>query len=145
MKVRDIMTKDVAHINPDAKVTEAAQLMQKHNIGSVPVCDQRGLVGIVTDRDIVVRNIASGKSPQETPVRDVMTGQVNTATPDMDVDEVTKMMATHKIRRVPVVENNQLVGMVSLGDIAVDNKFNFEASEALVEISRPAKPKQLNK
>lgn len=101
MKVRDIMTKDVAHINPDAKVTEAAQLMQKHNIGSVPVCDQRGLVGIVTDRDIVVRNIASGKSPQETPVRDVMTGQVNTATPDMDVDEVTKMMATHKIRRVP--------------------------------------------
>ncbi|NLM75971.1 MAG: CBS domain-containing protein [Clostridiaceae bacterium] len=145
MKVRDIMTKDVAHINPDAKVTEAAQLMQKHNIGSVPVCDQRGLVGIVTDRDIVVRNIASGKSPQETPVRDVMTGQVNTATPDMDVDEVTKMMATHKIRRVPVVENNQLVGMVSLGDIAVDNKFNFEASEALAEISRPAKPKQLNK
>ena len=139
------MTKDVAYINPDSKVVEAAQLMQKHNVGSIPVCDQSGVIGIVTDRDIVVRNIAHGKSPHETPVRDVMTGQVNTATPDMDVDDVTKMMANHKIRRVPVVENNQIVGMVSLGDIAADNKFNFEASEALSEISRPAKPEQLDK
>ena len=103
------------------------------------------VVGIVTDRDIVVRNIAHGKSPQETPVRDVMTGQVNTTTPDMDVNDVTKMMANHKIRRIPVVENNKIVGMVALGDIATQNQFNFEASEALSEISTPAKPEQLNK
>jgi CBS domain-containing protein len=145
MKVRDIMTKEVAYINPDSKITEAAQLMQKHNVGSIPVCDQSGVIGIVTDRDIVVRNIAHGKNPQDTPVRDVMTGQVNTASPDMDVDDVTRMMSMHKIRRVPVVENNQLVGMVALGDIATENKFNFEASEALSEISTPAKPEQLNK
>jgi len=145
MKVRDIMTKQVAYINPDSKVIEAAQLMQKHNIGSVPVCDQSGVVGIVTDRDIVLRSISNGKNPQDTPVRDVMTGQVKTATPDMDVDEVAKLMATHKVRRMPVVENNSLVGMVSLGDIAVNNQFNFEASEALAEISKPAKPEQLNK
>jgi len=145
MKVRDIMTKQVAYINPDSKVIEAAQLMQKHNIGSVPVCDQSGVVGIVTDRDIVLRSISNGKNPQDTPVRDVMTGQVKTATPDMDVDEVAKLMATHKVRRMPVVENNSLVGMVSLGDIAVNNQYNFEASEALAEISKPAKPEQLNK
>ncbi len=145
MKVRDIMTKEVACVSPDCKVIEAAQLMQKHNVGSIPVCDQSGVVGIVTDRDIVVRNIAHGKSPQETPVRDVMTGQVNTATPDMDVNDVTKMMANHKIRRIPVVENNKIVGTVALGDIATQNQFNFEASEALSEISTPAKPEQLNK
>lgn len=136
MKVKDIMTKDVAFINPDSKVVEAAQMMQKHNVGSIPVCDQSGVIGIITDRDIIVRNIAHGKSPQDTPVRDVMTGQVVTASPDMEVDEVSGMMASKQIRRVPVVDNNMIVGMVALGDIATDNRFNMEASEALSEISR---------
>ena len=145
MKVKDIMTKEVAHINPDSTVVEAAQLMQKHNIGSVPVCDQSGVIGIITDRDIIVRNIAHGNDPQNTPVRDVMTGQVVTAAPDMDVEDITKMMADKKVRRIPVVDDNMIVGMVALGDIAADNKFDFEASEALSEISRPAKPEQLNK
>lgn len=145
MKVRDIMTKEVAYINPESTVSEAAQLMQKHNVGSIPVCDQNGVVGIVTDRDIVVRNVAHGKSPQETRVRDVMTGQVNTATPDMEVDAAADLMAQYKVRRLPVVENNRIVGMVSLGDIACDRKFNFEASKALAEISTPAKPENLKK
>jgi CBS domain-containing protein len=136
MKVRDIMTKDVAYINPDSKVVEAAQIMQKNNIGSLPVCDQSGVIGIVTDRDIIVRNIAHGKDPKETPVRDVMTGQVITASPDMEVDEVAQMMASKQIRRVPVVENNMIVGMVALGDIATDRRFTMEASEALSEISK---------
>lgn len=136
MKVKDIMTKDVAFINPDSKIVEAAQMMQKHNVGSIPVCDQSGVIGIITDRDIIVRNIAHGKNPQETPVRDVMTGQVITASPDMEVDEVTGMMASKQIRRVPVVDNNMIVGMVALGDIATDSRFNMEASEALSEISR---------
>lgn len=136
MKVRDIMTKDVACINPDSKVVEAAQIMQKNNIGSLPVCDQSGVIGIVTDRDIIVRNIAHGKDPKETPVRDVMTGQVITASPDMEVDEVAQMMASKQIRRVPVVENNMIVGMVALGDIATDRRFTMEASEALSEISK---------
>lgn len=145
MKVRDIMTKEVAYINPDSTVSEAARLMQKHNIGSVPVCDQTGVVGIVTDRDIVVRNVAHGKSPQDTRVRDVMTGQVDTASPDMDVDDAANIMAERKVRRLPVVEDNKIVGMVSLGDIACNKQFNFEASKALAEISTPAKPENLNK
>jgi CBS domain-containing protein len=110
--------------------------MQKHNVGSIPVCDQSGVIGIVTDRDIIVRNIAHGKDPKETPVRDVMTGQVIMASPDMEVDEVAGMMASKQIRRVPVVDNNMIVGMVALGDIATDKRFSMEASEALAEISK---------
>lgn len=136
MKVKDIMTGDVTYINPDSNVVEAAQLMQKHNVGSIPVCDNNGLVGIVTDRDIVVRNIAHGKNPASTTVRDVMTGQVITATPDMEVDSATKMMAEKQIRRIPVVENNMIIGMLALGDVATDNRCNMEASEALSKISK---------
>ncbi|HOM03060.1 MAG TPA: CBS domain-containing protein [Acetivibrio sp.] len=139
MKVKDKMTKSVAYVAPDTSVVEAAQLMQKHNVGSIPVYDQ-GVVGIVTDRDIVVRNVAHGKIPKDTKVQDVMTSQVTTVSPEMDVDEVTKLMANQQIRRVPVVENNQIVGMLSLGDIASDTRLEMEASEALCEISKPAKP-----
>ena len=140
MKVKDIMTKNVAYVNPGTNVVEAAQLMQKHNVGSIPVCDRSGVVGIVTDRDIVVRNVAHGKSPQDTPVSAVMTTGVKTVTPDMDTDEVSKIMAQNQIRRIPVVENKMIVGMVALGDMATDDRFDMEASEALTEISRPSKP-----
>lgn len=136
MKVRDKMTKNVEYVNPSNTVVEAAQVMQKLNVGSVPVFDQNKVVGVVTDRDIVVRNVAHGKIPQETKVQDVMTSQVTTVTPDMDVEEVSKIMAQQQIRRVPVVENNQLVGILSLGDIATDYRFDTEASEALTEISK---------
>lgn len=143
MKVRDIMTKNVAYVNPNSTVWDAAQLMQKHNIGSVPVCDQNGVVGIVTDRDIVIRNVASGSNPMNTPVRDVMTSHVTTVTPEMDVSEVTEMMANNKIRRMPVVENNKLVGMVSLGDLATNAMYDAEIAEALSEISRPSRPEKM--
>ncbi len=139
MKVRDKMTKNVGYVNPSNTVVEAAQLMQKLNVGSVPVFDQSKVVGVVTDRDIVVRNVAHGKIPQDTKVQDVMTSQVTTVTPDMDVDEVTKIMAQQQIRRVPVVENNQLVGILALGDMATDYRFDTEASEALTEISKKTK------
>lgn len=139
MKVRDKMTKSVSYVKPTNTVVEAAQVMQKLNVGAVPVFDQNKVVGVVTDRDIVVRNVAHGKSPQETKVQDVMTSQVTTVTPDMEVEEVSKIMAQQQIRRVPVVENNQLVGILSLGDIATDYRFDTEASEALSEISKPNK------
>ncbi|HHW00025.1 MAG TPA: CBS domain-containing protein [Clostridiaceae bacterium] len=145
MKVKDIMTKNVAYVNPMSTVVDAARLMQKHNVGSIPVCDQNGVVGIVTDRDIVVRNVAHGNNPQSTTVKDVMTSQVVTATPDMDVKDVSEIMAKQQVRRLPVVENNMLVGIVALGDVAADTRFDMEASEALSEISRPAKPEQLEK
>ncbi|HHW49635.1 MAG TPA: CBS domain-containing protein [Clostridiaceae bacterium] len=143
MKVRDIMTKNVAYVDPNSTVVDAAQLMQKHNIGSVPVCDQSGVVGIVTDRDIAVRNVAHGNNPMNTPVKDVMTSQVTTVTPDMDIREVTAIMSSNKIRRMPVVENNKLVGMVSLGDVAANTMYDMEAAEALSEISRPSRPEKM--
>lgn len=145
MKVKDIMTKNVAYINPMSTIVDAAQLMQKHNVGSIPVCDQNGVIGIVTDRDIVVRNIAHGKNPQSTAVRDVMTSQVTTVTPDMDINDVSEIMSQVQIRRIPVVENNMLVGIVALGDVAADSRFDMEASEALTEISRPARPEMMGK
>jgi CBS domain-containing protein len=135
MKVRDIMTKSVATISPEATIKDAAQMMQRHNVGSIPVVDTNGLVGIVTDRDIVVRNIASGQDPSSTPIKNVMTSQVTTVTPDEDVNKITQMMSSRQIRRVPVVENQKLVGMVSLGDLATTGMTNMEASEALAEIS----------
>ncbi|MCX8129682.1 MAG: CBS domain-containing protein [Clostridia bacterium] len=145
MKVKDIMTKNVAYVNPNTTVTEAAQLMQKHNVGSIPVCDQTGVLGILTDRDIVVRNVAHGNNPQSTPVKDVMTKSVTTVTPDMDVNDVSSVMSSNQIRRLPVVENNMLVGMVAIGDLAADARFDTEASEALTEISKPAKPGKMLK
>jgi CBS domain-containing protein len=143
LKVKDIMTKNVAYISPEATVTDAARLMQKHNVGSIPVCDENGVVGIVTDRDIVVRNVAHGTDPQMIRVRDVMTSQVRAATPDMDVRDVSDMMSRNQVRRVPVVEHNKLVGIVSLGDMATDMRLDMEASEALSEISRPSKPEKM--
>ena len=143
LKVKDIMTKNVAYVNPVSTVTEAAQLMQKHNVGSIPVCDQNGVVGVVTDRDIVVRNVAHGTNPQSMKVSDVMTSQVTTASPDMDVNDVSRMMSQNQIRRIPVVENNKLVGIVALGDVATDAKFDTEASSTLSDISTPSKPQSM--
>lgn len=143
MKVRDIMTRNVACLNPDSTVLEAAQLMQKHNVGSIPVCDESGVVGIVTDRDIVVRNIAHGKDPRTTPVRDVMTSQVTTVGPDADLKAASATMSEKKIRRLPVVENNQLVGIISLGDVATSAMHDVEVSSTLAEISSPSRPEKI--
>jgi len=139
MKVKDIMTKNVASVKPDASVSEAAGLMQRYNVGSIPVCDDNGVVGIVTDRDIVMRNVTVGSDPRSTPVSSIMTTNVTTVSPDTDVDELGVIMSQKQVRRVPVVDNNNLVGIVALGDLAVDNRFDTEASEALTEISKPEK------
>ncbi len=146
MKVKEIMTKNIAFVNLTSKVIEAAQLMQKHNIGVIPVCDQNGVVGIVTDRDIVVRNVAHGTNPQTLSVGDVMTSQVKTVSPEMDIDDVSKIMAAEQIRRIPVVENQKIVGMVSLGDFATSDSYTMEAaSDLLADISKPSKPKNMAK
>ncbi|MGI6668258.1 MAG: CBS domain-containing protein [Acetivibrionales bacterium] len=139
MKVRDIMTKNVAQIRPDASVYDAAMLMQQNNVGSIPVCDNSGVVGIVTDRDIVVRNVVTGSDPKSTPVSNIMTTNVTTVTPDTEIDRIGDIMAFKQVRRIPVVENNALVGIVALGDLAADKRFDVEASQALTEISKPTK------
>ncbi|AEY66291.1 CBS domain-containing protein [Clostridium sp. BNL1100] len=140
MKVKDIMTTNVTYVEPNASILDTAKLMQQHNVGSIPVCDKGSVVGMVTDRDIVVRNIAIGKNPQQTPVSDIMTTGITSVSPDMDMSQVTKMMADSQIRRVPVVDQNNLVGIVALGDVATDAKFDTEVADTLTEISRPSKP-----
>ena len=140
MNVKDIMTSNVTYVSPDTTITQAAQLMQKHNIGSVPVCQGDSVIGIVTDRDIVVRNIAHGKDPGSTPVRDVMTSSVQTVSPEDDLSDVAKIMADNQVRRVPVTDGNKLVGMLALGDLATEAKTDVELARTLGEISVPAMP-----
>ncbi len=140
MKVKDIMTTNVTYVEPNASILDTAKLMQQHNVGSIPVCDKGSVVGMVTDRDIVVRNIAIGKNPQQTPVSDIMTTGITSVSPDMEMSQVTKMMSDSQIRRVPVVDHNNLVGIVALGDVATDAKFDTEVADTLTEISRPSKP-----
>lgn len=143
MKIKDIMTDDLATVSPDTTIIEVAQLMQKHDVGAVPVCEGTNIVGLVTDRDIVVRNIAHGKDPQQTAVRDVMTTQVKAANPEMSLSQAAGIMAAQQIRRLPVVEENRLVGMVSLGDLATKAKYDVELATTLGEISLPSEPEKM--
>ena len=136
MQVKDLMTPSTVTISPDESAELAARLLARHNIGSLPVCGQDGkLRGIVTDRDIVVRCIAAEYNPAETKVREIMTRAVVTTAPDDDLLEATRLMAEDKVRRLPVVENGVLRGMLSLADLARSGRFDMEASRALSEIS----------
>jgi CBS domain-containing protein len=140
VKVRELMTKDVQALGPDAPVTQAAQLMASVNCGSLPIVSGNQLVGIVTDRDIVLRVVAQGKDVNTATCADCMTNPVTTASPDMDAHQAADLMAQQQIRRLPVVENGSLVGMVALGDLATVNIHVNEAGEALSAISEPSLP-----
>ena len=136
MKVRELMTTPVIRIHPEESVAVAARTLARYNIGILPVCGSDGRVcGLVTDRDLVTRCLASGRSPAVTPVRDVMTTQVLSARPDMDARSAAAMMGRSQIRRLPVLENGRLCGMVSLGDLAVREETGIDAADALGEIS----------
>ena len=141
MQVKELMTTNIAALAPDNTILDAAKSMQTHNIGCMPVCQPDGkVIGIITDRDIVVRSLASNGDPKTTLVKDVMTKNVITAQPDMDVNSALEAMATNKIRRLPVVQNDTLVGMIAIGDLATRNILNNEAGQALSEISQPSQP-----
>ena len=136
MKLRDIMTKQVVRIHPGETVTVASRMLEHNNIGALPVCGSDGkLCGMVTDRDIVTRCLAAGKSPQETSVREVMTTKVYVGRPDMDAALAAGLMGREQIRRLPVMENGRLCGMISLGDLAREEESSIDAGGALTEIS----------
>lgn len=130
-------------VNETQSVQEAAAIMSQYNIGAVPVVGSSGqMVGIVTDRDITLRTTAQGQNAQ-TPVSEVMTAQqMVKGTPEMDVDQAAQLMSQQQIRRLPIEENGQLVGMVALGDLAVQNQHANEAGQALSSISTPSSPQQ---
>ena len=136
MKLQQIMTKNVVTIHPNETAEVAARLMQRSNIGILPVCDQSGaLRGVVTDRDLVTRCIASGNMPNQTCVREIMTSQVITVGPELDTGAASHLMGRKQVRRLPVLENGKLCGMVSLGDLAVNPACSIDTADALTEIS----------
>ena len=135
------MTTELATLSPEDTVLDASKLMQTHNIGTIPICEgEDKLMGIVTDRDIVVRNIANDGDPSTTKLKDLMTYDLVTTSPMMSAKTAARLMAEHKIRRLPVVDGEKLVRMVSIGDIATHEKLNEEAGNALEEISEPSNP-----
>ena len=136
MKLRDIMTNPVIRIHPEEAVSVAARMLEHNNIGAMPVCGSDGrLCGILTDRDIVTRCLAAGKAPQSTSVREIMSTRLYVGRPDMEVSMAAGLMGKEQIRRLPVMENGKLCGMVSLGDVARKEENSIVAGDALTEIS----------
>ena len=136
MKLRDVMTNPVIRIHPDESVAVAARTLTRYNIGALPVCGGDGrLCGLITDRDIVTLCLASGRSPATTPIREIMSQNIISARPDMDTAMAAGLMGREQVRRLPVVENGKLCGMVSLGDLAQKEETSYDAADALSEIS----------
>ena len=140
--VADVMTRGVRSMSPSDTVSMAAQAMDELNVGVIPVCEGGKLVGMVTDRDIVVRGIARDCDMKTARLADVMSTNVRCATEDQGIDEILGQMGDSQIRRMPVVDGQQrLVGIVSLGDIAdKDPGDELDVAQSLAEISSPAKP-----
>jgi CBS-domain-containing membrane protein len=137
VKVQDMMSSNVSWVQTSDTIQKAAQIMQSLNVGSVPVCENKRVVGICTDRDIALKAVAQGKSAS-TPVTECMSTQVVTCTPDTDAHEAADLMARHQIRRLPVCDaSGNLVGMCAIGDLATVDIHVNEAGDALSRISQP--------
>ncbi|WP_277674476.1 CBS domain-containing protein, partial [Piscibacillus halophilus] len=135
--IKNLMSTNVVSVTPQQSLKEAAELMVQNDIGAIPVVDNGAIKGIITDRDITTRATAMGKDGNCT-VGECMSDQLTTADANMDVHQAAQLMAEKQIRRLPVTENGQLAGMVSLGDLATQNIFQNEAGQALTNISFPA-------
>lgn len=133
-KIRDIMTDNVECCTLLDNMYEVALKMKELNVGAIPIVDQEKIVGMITDRDIVVRGVAE-KHPGSTKVEDIMSNNLVTVSPDSTSKEAAKLMAEHQIRRLPVVEGDKLIGIVSLGDFAIRELTDDQAKVALTEIS----------
>lgn len=139
-RVSEAMTRGVRTLAAQDAVADAAKAMADLDVGALPICDGQRLVGMLTDRDIVLRVVAAGLSPDSTQVSDVMTPGVNYCFDDQDLQEVMDQMGEGQIRRLPVVNrSNELVGMLSLGDVATSSSDIASAGEALEQISEPAR------
>ncbi|HIS45857.1 MAG TPA: CBS domain-containing protein [Candidatus Scatomorpha merdigallinarum] len=134
MKISEIMSERVVTIDQREPVIAAARLLKRMNLGALPVTDRSGkLVGMLTDRDIVVRCVAAGGDPREMAVGDIMSRGVVTASPESEVSDAARRMGRGQVRRLPVVEGGKLVGMLSLADMA--RRCDMEAAAALADIS----------
>lgn len=134
------MTTNVKYVTTQDNITNAAKVMENLNVGVVPVCEGERPIGMITDRDIVLRNVAKGTDYNNTSVGDIMSNGVIYGTPGMDVHEAASLMAENQIRRLPVVEDGKIVGIVSIGDLSLQDKLIDNAGEALSNISQPSQP-----
>jgi len=144
MRVQEIMTRDVECIEPNRTLQEAASRMKAIDVGPLPVCENDRLVGMITDRDIVVRAVAQGHNPRIEKVRDVMTRDVACCTEDQDIEQVARLMNHKQIRRLAVLNRNQrLVGIVSLADLdlATCSGSTQLTGQTLEGISQPGMPR----
>ena len=125
MKVKECMCSQVSCVKPETTLKDVAKMMQENHVGCIPVCDNKNsVVGLVTDRDLVLRGIACNKDTNTTPVSEVMTTKVYTVAPDAEVTEASKIMCDCQIKRVPVIENEMIVGIITLGDLANNQQVN---------------------
>jgi CBS domain-containing protein len=134
--VREAMTASVSSVSPSQSLADAAEVMKGQNIGSVPVVEEGRLKGIVTDRDIVTRAVAERRDPQSMQVEEIASHDLVTVEADQDLDEALALMAHHKVRRLPVVEDGQLVGMLAQADVAIEAR-DARVGEMVGQISRP--------
>jgi CBS domain-containing protein len=142
MKIKDVMTRNVAVVHPSTTIEEAADLMKTHDVGLLPVCEGERLVGVLTDRDITVRAVAVGQSPVTTMVSDAMTPDIYSVFDDQDVEDAARVMKQQQVRRVVVLDGDKrLVGIASLGDLAVDTADAMLTGEVVERVSEPPEPK----
>ena len=136
--IKELMSRDVQVISPNATIQEAAQHMLKGNFGMLPVGENDRMIGSISDRDIAIRAVAAGKDT-DTKVREIMSEGIHWAYEDDSVTDVAKRMSEHQIRRLPIVNaDKRLVGIVALGDFAVDSADIAVAGEVLADISQPS-------
>jgi CBS domain-containing protein len=139
MRISDVMTREVESIGPDDTLQEAAQRMKDFGVGPLPVCENHSVVGMVTDRDITLRAVASGLDPATTAVRDVMSEEIVCCFEDQEAEVAARLMQSKQIRRVLVLDRDKkLVGIVTLADLAADALDNQRAGEILQEVSGAA-------
>ena len=138
MNIREVMTPNPRCVAPNESIQSAARIMRDEDTGVVPVVENGKVLGMVTDRDIVIRAVAEG-AKFDGPVRAILSEDVVCATPDMSTREAEKLMAEHQIRRLPVVEGDRLVGIVSLGDLAVKEARDSRTGDTLQDISEGVK------
>jgi CBS domain-containing protein len=135
-QVRDAMSSTVITARPSQSLADAAKVMKSDDVGSVPVVDGERLVGILTDRDIVVRAVAEGRDPQTVTIEEVASREPVTVQPDQNLDEALELMVRHQVRRLPVTEEGRLVGMLAQADIAIGAK-SKDVGETVEQISKP--------
>ena len=134
MKVKECMCNEVSCVNPETTINQVAKVMQEKHVGCIPVCDtNKNVVGLITDRDIVLRGVACNKDLNTTPISEIMTTKVFSVEPEEEVTKASQIMCDCQIKRVPVIENDIIVGIITLGDLANNKGVNGSQVNSTVE------------